>query len=459
LSLSINGITCDSLFFTGILGTGMSALAQFCRWSGLSVAGSDRLLDAAYQAPVRTALESIGCRLFAQDGSGIAAGVQALVVSTAIEEQNPDIAAARAANIPVFHRSELLAAIVNTRRSIAVAGTSGKSTVTAMLFHLLDNCGMAPSLITGANLHSLIARGHIGNAWVGKSDWLIFEADESDGSIVHYHPAISLILNVSLDHKPIVEIIELFKTLSDHSSTTIANGDDAGLRSVPAMATFGHSMQSQWRCDEIALEGNAVAVALGGRRYRIPFPGLHNGRNLLAALSVGLYCGCSPDRLAAACPTFGGLQRRFDCTNTKRGVTVIDDYAHNPEKIAAAITTAQTLGRRLFAIFQPHGFGPTRFMFAELVALFSRVFRDSDTLILLPIYYVGGTARQDISSLMIADALTGKRAHVLAPRERDEVPGIIAAAAESGDTVLLMGARDPSLPLFARAIADRIDSM
>jgi UDP-N-acetylmuramate--alanine ligase len=457
LSLSINGQSCSSLHFIGILGSGMSALAQFCRWSGLQVSGSDRMLAAPFQAPVSRALRAIGCRLSAQDGSGIAADTDAVIISTAIEQTNPDIAAARALGIAVFHRSDLLAAIVNSRRSIAVSGTSGKSTVTALLFHLLDTCGMAPSLISGANLHALIDRGCVGNAWVGASDLVVFEADESDGSLVRYTPALSLLLNVSRDHKPVAEVVGLLTTLAAQSGFTFVNHDDQALAGIRADGSFGTAPGAHWRADAIRSTRDSVTVALQGHDYLLPVPGVHNGRNLLAALSVCLHLGCAPAGLQAACPTYRGVQRRFDRIPTRRGVTVIDDYAHNPEKIDAAISTAQSLCDRLFVLFQPHGFGPTRFMFDGLVAMFRRALRPRDVLMLLPIYFAGGTVCRDVSSAMIAQALAGLAASVSAPGHRDEAVATVAAMAAAGDCVLAMGARDPSLPDFAAAIAAAID--
>jgi UDP-N-acetylmuramate--alanine ligase len=457
LSLSIKGRSCAALHFVGILGSGMSALAQFCRWSGMRISGSDRLLEAPFQAPVRAALQSIGCTLSPQDGSGVAAGCDAVIVSTAIEETNADIAAARSRGIEVFHRSDVLAAIVNSRRSIAVAGTSGKSTVTALLFHLLDACDMGPSLITGANLHALIERGHIGNAWTGKSDLMVFEADESDGSINRYSPAVSLVLNVSRDHKPVPEVVALFAELARRSGLTFINHDDPALATVPAGASFGTVSGSLWHCEGMRSATDSVTVSLRGLDYTIPFPGKHNGRNLLAALSVCLHLGCAPERLQAACPTFTGLQRRFDRIATRRGVTVIDDYAHNPEKIEAAVSTAQSLCDRLFVLFQPHGFGPTRFMFDELVAMLGRVIRSQDVLIILPIYFAGGTVCKDISARDIADALSTCAGKVLSPDHRDQAAAMVASMCTTGDVVISMGARDPSLPEYAQAMAAAID--
>ena len=190
-----------SIHFTGIFGTGMSALAQYLRFQGITVSGSDRLLGSEDTASIRQSLEGLGCTIVRQDGSGICADTDVICVSTAIEESNPDIAAARTRGLPIIHRSDLLAAIIASERTIAVAGTSGKSTVTAMIFEFLTACGKSPSLISGAPLLRLERQGLIGNAYSGGSDLLVVEADESDGTLVKYSPEIAVILNISKDHK------------------------------------------------------------------------------------------------------------------------------------------------------------------------------------------------------------------------------------------------------------------
>lgn len=212
----------------------MSALAQYSKWIGLSVSGSDRMLDSPDTEPIKSGLEAVGCKLFPQDGSGINRSVQAVCISTAIEESNPEIAAARAFNIPIIHRSDLLASFVSSRKTIAVAGTSGKSTVTAMIFEFLSHCGKSPSLISGANLLRLQKDGLIGNAFFGNSDFLVIEADESDGSLVKYSPFISVILNISKDHKPVPEVLGMFSRLASQSKVTVINADDNGLSGIEA---------------------------------------------------------------------------------------------------------------------------------------------------------------------------------------------------------------------------------
>ncbi|HBL23817.1 MAG TPA: hypothetical protein DDZ40_06835, partial [Deltaproteobacteria bacterium] len=232
--ITVAGKPCRNFHFTGIFGTGMSALAQYLRFQGIAVSGSDRLLASEDTASMRQSLEGLGCVIASQDGTGVTENTDVLCVSTAIEETNPDIAAARHRNIPVIHRSDLLASIIASKKTIAVAGTSGKSTVTAMIFEFLSACRKSPSLISGAPLLKLEEQGLIGNAFSGGSEFLVVEADESDGTLVKYSPEISVVLNVSKDHKTIDEITGLFETLISRSSWTASNWDDPVLSSLPA---------------------------------------------------------------------------------------------------------------------------------------------------------------------------------------------------------------------------------
>jgi UDP-N-acetylmuramate--alanine ligase len=454
LSLSINGIDCRTIHFTGIFGSGMSALAQYLQWQGLSVSGSDRLLSSEDSANVHNKLLQMGCVLFDQDGSGITHATDIICISTAIEESNPDIAAARKLSIPILHRSDVLAAIVGSKKTIAIAGTSGKSTVTAMVFELLTACGKAPSLISGANLRRLEKGGYIGNAFHGTSEYLVIEADESDGTLVKYHPFISVILNVSKDHKTIPEIIELFKELSANSLTTIINADDVYLRQIPSKNTFGLLEQAAWHPDSHRLETISGILMRNGVEFRLPLPGYHNLSNLCASLAVCEHLNCDEKQLSDAVGAYQGVARRFTILTTGDAVHVVDDFAHNPEKIKAAVAAARNLSSRIIAVYQPHGFGPTRFLKEEYLNTFRMIFTPKDSLYLLPIYYAGGTAQKDISSQILLSALGDVPFQTFAPQSREALLSLLDRDVSRGDCVLLMGARDPSLSPFAQKIAD-----
>ena len=439
-----------SVHFTGIFGTGMSALAQYLRFQGIAVSGSDRLLASEDTASIRHALEGLGCTIVNQDGTGAGADIDVVCISTAIEESNPDIAAARARGLPVVHRSDLLAAIIASKRTIAVAGTSGKSTVTAMIFEFLTACGKSPSLISGAPLLRLEKQGLIGNAFSGGSDLLVVEADESDGTLVKYAPEAAVILNISKDHKSIDEIRELFETLVSRSTWTALNRDDPILASLPATVSFGRNGSASWRPDHERLLPTSVKLFHNGIEYHLPLPGSHNLENLRAALCVCEHFGCEGLTLAHAVRDFEGVARRFAVTETEQNVHVVDDFAHNPAKIAAAVAAARGLSARIIAVYQPHGFGPTRFLKAEYIATFRTVFRQNDSFYLLPIYYAGGSAQRNISSEDIINDLGPVSFKAIAVSDRNELLTKLRLDARSGDCVLVMGARDPSLPALVR---------
>jgi UDP-N-acetylmuramate--alanine ligase len=450
----INEHPCRTVHFTGIFGSGMSALAQYLRFQGIAVSGSDRFHGSEDTAAIRRSLEGLGCAIVDQDGSGIGADTDVVCVSTAIEDSNPDIAAARGRGIPIVHRSDLLASIISTKRTIAVAGTSGKSTVTAMIFEFLTACEKSPSLLSGAALRRLEKQGLIGNAWSGGSDLLVVEADESDGTLVKYCPEAAIILNISKDHKTIDEIKAFFETLASQSPWTASNADDPVLASLPATVRFGRNGTATWQPDREELLPTSVKLFRNSMEYHLPLPGDHNLENLRAALCVCEQFGCERTALVDAVKNYEGVARRFSVTRTQQNVHVVDDFAHNPAKIAAVVRAARGLSQRIIAIYQPHGFGPTRFLKDEYIATFRTAFRQHDSLYLLPIYYAGGTAQKNISSEDIIQGLGPVAFKAQAVADRDELLARLQTDAKPEDCVLLMGARDPSLPALVRKVVD-----
>jgi len=435
----------------------MSAIAQYLAWSGSRVTGSDRVASSDEMKQSREKLLECGCVLFPQDGSGVAADTEALVISTAIEGDNPDVRAAHERGIQVFHRSDVLAAVVASHRTIAVCGTSGKSTVAALIFEILRESGKDPSLITGANLVSLAREGLLGNAFRGNSGTLVIEADESDGTLVKYRPEKAVFLNVSKDHQDILQTLGMFRQVSAKTPFGIKNADDPEFNSLPAAHTFGLREIADCKPDAVTSVTPVVRFAYRGKSFELPLPGTHNLSNALAALCVCETEGCDPEGMVRPLREFGGLTRRFSVSRTPKGTTVIDDYAHNPEKIRAAILTARDFGARLFAVFQPHGYGPTRFLKGELTDTFCRFIRPGDEVYFLPIYYAGGTVKKDISSEDLAELVgkSGVASH--APQTRG---GLIAALKERvrpGDVVIVMGARDPTLFSLALEVKEVLE--
>ncbi len=448
--LAIGKNRCRSVHFTGIFGSGMSALAQYLRFQGITVSGSDRLYAGEDTASIRRALEGLGCAIVNQDGSGVGEETDVVCISTAIEETNPDIAAAAARGLPLVHRSDLLASLIGLKRTIAVAGTSGKSTVTAMIFEFLTACGRSPSLISGAALLRLERQGMIGNAFSGGSDLLVVEADESDGTLVKYGPEVAVVLNISKDHKDMDEIKGFFETLMSNAQWTASNSDDPILAVLPATVGFGRNSAASWRPDREQLLRTSVKLFREGIEYHLPLPGKHNLENLAAALCVCEHFGCEGPALADAVRRFEGVARRFAITETAQHVYVVDDFAHNPAKIAAAVAAGRGLSSRIIAVYQPHGFGPTRFLKDDYIATFRSVFRQGDSLYLLPIYYAGGTAQKNISSEDIINGLGPVPFDARAVADRHELLTRLRLDARPGDCVLVMGARDPSLSALVR---------
>lgn len=441
--------------FAGIGGSGMSAIAFYLAGRGQDVSGSDRLFDRGGGQAIRKALEDAGARIFPQDGSGIAPDVR-LVVSTAVEEDVPEVKAARAMGCPIVHRSEALAEIANAQRTIAISGTSGKSTVTAMVFRILRSAGLDPSVISGGVLRELSTQGHWGNAWGGSGEWLVIEADESDGSLVRYAPEIGVMLNLDRDHKELDELRGLFRTFRDRSRLFVANGDRSECVEIGGDEAryFGLRRHTHPLVEEFDLAADEISFRIGGALCVVPFPGRHMLENALAAILACTEAGVPLDQAAKGLASFPGVGRRHERIGSARGVEVFDDFAHNPAKVEAAIDAAHLVAGkgRVLAIFQPHGYGPLRFLLEDFADSFARALRPEDRLWIAPVYDAGGTADRSISSSDLADRLAARGVVVSAPSRREAIPALVAAEAREGDVAYSMGARDPELPVFAQEI-------
>ena len=445
-------------FFIGVAGTGMSALAQYLAQQGFAVKGSDRQFGQTPPPPSKAQLEAEGILCFPQDGTGVTSATNFVIVSTAIEKGNPDLDKATELGVPVLHRSELLARLTRERRTIAISGTSGKSSVTGMTWHILQYAGLSPSLLSGAGLSSLEAQGKIGNGVAGKGEWLVCEADESDGTLVRYSPEVGVILNIDKDHKEISELETLFTTFANNTSgPLIVNGDHA--------LAVKHSKGHEWEFGHEGFHGfqgiDFEPVGTGIRfrvrrqgqlvRVEVPSPGYHNMENALAAIACGVAAGVPLKTCAEALKTWGGIHRRHQILGNVQGVTLVDDFAHNPAKIAASIRASQGFTKgRVLAWFQPHGFGPTKFLRHDLVQELKAALRPDDEIIFSKIYYAGGTAQQDISAGDLIDDLKTLGVKAFYLPERKDAASTLVRGAFPGDTILLMGARDPSLADFAR---------
>ena len=450
----------QNVFFIGVAGVGMSAIAQYLKGIGKEVSGSDRYFLPETYNKTKEQLETEGIQCFLQDGSGISENTDLIVVSTAIEDTVYEVKKAKELGIPIIKRSELLAIIAKSKKTIAVAGTSGKSTTSAMLYQILLDAQFEPSIISGAGLTSIIKQGKIGNAAVGKGDWLIIEADESDGSVIQYEPEIGLLLNIDKDHQEIDELIELFTIFKNNSkSLFVVNQSNTLAKSLSANSKndFGfEDVNAGYSAENFNQEGLSLSFEVQNQKFHMNSLGQHSVENAVAAISVAHQIGNSLETCAKSLETYEGIYRRHQILGQKNGVWVIDDYAHNPAKCAASIKACQPLAEKVIAWFQPHGYKPTRFLKHDFVQEIADALRPEDEIWMSEIFYAGGTAVKDISAndLIVGIKEKGKNAHFV--EDRNNLLEALKPELNSGTVLLLMGARDPSLEEFCKVLYESL---
>jgi UDP-N-acetylmuramate--alanine ligase len=445
----------SKIFFSGIGGSGVSAIAGFMADRGHIIAGSDRLFDRNPDNPICNILKAKGITIVPQDGSGIDTSYDFAVFSTAVEDNQIEFIKARQLNIPMKTRPRYLNEIVSEFRTIAVAGTSGKSTIAGMLAFLMDKLGIKPNFIGGGRVKQFKSERNLGNSLSGSSDLLVIEACESDGSIVHYQPLYSIVTNLSLDHHSIKKTAEMFGTLSRNTrKQVVISGDDSNLSicRFDRPIRFSIDSESEYQAKAIEYQPLSTSFTLHGIPFTLSLPGKHNLYNALACIALLAEMGIELKAIAQVLPDFSGIERRFDIYLNDGKNLVIDDYAHNPHKIASLMETVKKIRRRICYIFQPHGFGPARLMKQEYIDTFIRNLRTEDHLILLPIYYAGGTSLKDISSedLMNEIKAAVRSAEVLHNRTS------LFDRLKEWDTYVIFGARDETLADFAGEIAMRL---
>ncbi|WP_049565168.1 UDP-N-acetylmuramate--L-alanine ligase [Streptomyces sp. SBT349] len=437
--------------FIGIGGAGMSGVAKILARRGARVAGSD-----TRDSESTAALRALGARVHIGHAvDHIAPDASCVVVSSAIREDNLELVEATRRAIPVVHRSEALAALTEGRRTIAVAGTHGKTTTTSMLAVSLTGLGLSPSYAIGGDID---APGS--NAESGTGELFVAEADESDRSFHRYTPEVAIVLNVELDHHAnyasMEEIYASFETFADRvvpGGTLVINADEEGARALTArladreglrIVTYGEAPEADVRVTALVREGltSRVTVSLGGREltFRVSVPGRHYAHNAVAALAAGVAVGVPARELAAALGTYTGVRRRLQLQGVAGGVTIIDSYAHHPTEMVADLEAVRGGAEegRVLVVFQPHLFSRT----SELGAEMGRALALADACVVLDIY----PAREDpipgITSELIIDAARAHGADVRAEHTKDAVPDVIAGITGPGDLVLTMGAGD-----------------
>ncbi len=449
-----------TFFLCGIGGSGMSAIAQVLVHQGHTVRGSDRSRDRGLNSVLYEGLAAHGMALFPQDGSGVDGAVDELVVSSAVEESNLDVKAALTQKVRIRKRAEVLADLFNRGGGVAVGGTSGKSTVTGMAGQILCFAGLNPTVINGGAMLNTIRPPLPGNAICGDPDLPVIEADESDGTISLYEPAVAVVTNISLDHKPLAELRVLFQDfVSKASRAAVLNLDcpESVQLSSDCCVTFAvENRKADFCAAELEPLIDGVRFQVNGTSFRLRTPGRHNVYNALAALAACSVLGVSVEAAAEALGGFLGIGRRLQVLGTVDGVTVIDDFGHNPDKIAASLSALKEQPGRLLVMFQPHGFGPTRFLKAGLISAFVEGLEPSDLLVMPEIFYAGGTATKDISSQDLIEpiAVSGLRAEYIP--KRDAVVQRFVEEAEPGDRVVVMGARDDTLTDVVRQVLEGI---
>jgi UDP-N-acetylmuramate--alanine ligase len=443
-------------FFIGVAGSGMSAIAQYLQGTGKHVSGSDRFFKEGEYNETKEKLEAEGIQCFLQNGDGINSTTDLIVVSTAVEDTVAEVQKAKELNIPIIKRAELLAVIAASKKTIAVGGTSGKSTTSAMLFDILEYAGLQPSIIGGAGLISIIKQGKIGNAKVGAGEWLVIEADESDGSIVHYKPAIGLLLNVDKDHKEMDVLMEVFAVFKNNSEKFVVNQSHYLAKSLSQNLANDFSVDQNSGAGYIATNfkqnGLTISFDVNGTSFSMNLVGRHNMENALAATAIAVQLGVSLATCAESLQNYEGIYRRHQVKGNKQGVWVIDDFAHNPVKCAAAIEACQPIAPKVIAWFQPHGYGPTKFLMNDFVEEIGKVLRPDDEIWMSEIFYAGGTAVKDISANDLINDLKANNKKAFFIDNRNDLIENIRPHLTQNCVLLLMGARDPSLEQFANNI-------
>jgi UDP-N-acetylmuramate--alanine ligase len=452
-------------FFCGVGGSGMLPLALIVKAAGASVEGSDRALDQGRTGAKFDFLRAAGVGLHAQDGSGVTRPEQVLVASGAVEETVPDVQAARRVGAAIMSRAELLAELFNAApHAIGVAGTSGKSTTTGMIAWILHRLGRNPTVMNGAVMKNFVTPDSpFASALVGSGDTFVSEVDESDGSIARYRPEVAVVNNISLDHKSMDELRALFRDFVGKARVAVLNLDNEETAALagPGAVTFSLKDPSAGLyADSIAEAPGSVSFQVHhagqARGLTLGVPGRHNVANALAALAAVIAAGSSLEQAAAALEGFQGIRRRLEVTGEAGGVTVIDDFAHNPDKITATLNTLHAFPGRLLVMFQPHGFGPLKKMRQEFIDCFAEQLGPEDLLLMPEPVYYGGTTDRSVGSEDIAAGVRarGRRAEALA--DRPACGERLLAEARAGDRIVVMGARDDTLSQFAADLVARL---
>jgi UDP-N-acetylmuramate--alanine ligase len=457
-------LTQKDYVFCGIGGSGMLPLAMLVRRSGAHVIGTDRSFDQGKAQEKQAYLQAQGVKLAPQDGSAMTHAGQILVTSTAVEAHVPDVAKAREIGATHIHRADLLSSLFNAAgKPIAIAGTSGKSTITAMLGWILHASGRAPTIVNGAVMANFRNdESQFASFVYGSGADFVAEVDESDGSIQHYNPSLAILSNITIDHKPIAELKVLFAAYLDRAKMAVVNWDDEHVRELVSQISGKPVVSfslSDSNADVYGIKGENGSWRVMGKDGQgcdlvLKVFGDYNVSNALAAIAASEMLGIERHQAAAHLAEFKGVARRMEAVGQPGGVAVYDDFGHNPDKIAASLAALRERFGRIFCLFQPHGYGPLRVMGDALVETFVQGLRPEDHLWMTdPVYFGGSVQREPIVEALLARIGAERSTHLAA---RSDFPALVAGKVQPGDAVVIMGARDDTLTDLARTVADDI---
>ena len=451
----------------------MTPLALLIKARGGLVEGSDRAHDQGRNAKRFDFLRANGVLLHPQDGSGVTRPSQILVTSAAVEETVPDVQAARRIRATVTTRATLLAELFNSAAlGVGIAGTSGKSTTVGMLGWILHRAGKSPTIMNGADMKDFVSMDSpFASAMIGEGEAFVSEVDESDGSIAFFEPRVAVVNNISLDHKSLDELRSLFRSFIAKAETVVLNLDNAETAALLPDLKPGQAVTYSLAAAQAHLLASSPVRSLAGIGFlvkardtgevvevNLKVPGLHNVANALAALSVAQTCGVALVDAAAHLSRFSGIRRRLDVVGTANDITVIDDFAHNPDKISATLETMHAFPGRLLLMFQPHGYGPMRLMKDALVDCFANGLHGNDVLVMPEPVYFGGTVDRSVGSREIVCEIERRGRKAFALPDRNACGDSLLKLARRGDRIVVMGARDDSLSMFALELLRRLAS-
>jgi UDP-N-acetylmuramate--alanine ligase len=458
--------TAEHVHFIGIGGYGMSAIARVLLEMGYHVSGSDMVAQELTEK-----LVAKGAQVYIGHEATHVEGADMVVYSTALSKDNVEMLAAEQLKIPIIHRAEMLARIMDVRRGIAVAGAHGKTTTSSMIALIMEECGLDPTYVIGGEIMNV---GN--NAKAGKGEYVVAEADESDGSFLNYHPELAIVTNIEADHLENYngDFANLIKAYASFLSQIKSGGkaivcyDDSHLKELlPSLGkkaiTYGFDQGADFRADNLVLGDRLCAFdIIRGYdhigRIELAVPGKHNVYNALAAVITCMEAGLSIQHIAEAIKLFRGAKRRFQVLGEINGILVIDDYAHHPTEIEATIAASKSTGKRIVAVFQPQRYSRTFFLLEQ----FSRAFAGADEVIITDIYSPAGEKRiEGVTSAKLVELIRmNSNSNVVLIPTKEEVQTYLSSHVRSGDLVLTMGAGDiwKSADGLAKELQHRVDA-